>query len=67
MKWGIFKMTSLYDKDYRYTEWATILGEQTENALTDIFTNFVDEGFSPREIAHIMCATVAQLELMEVI
>lgn len=58
---------NLFDKDFRYTEAASSIDEKTENALKKIFEDSVKEGASPREVSHIMIATIHSLELYHVL
>ncbi len=60
-------MKSLYDTDHRYTSDARELSEATIAALKHIFAKYVEQGYSPREIAHLMQADVADLEVSSVL
>jgi hypothetical protein len=54
---------SLYDKNDRYTYDASALSFDTNFVLKNIFKKYVNLGYSPREIAHIMITDVHDLEL----
>lgn len=56
-------MNSLFDKDYRYTEKALEISHKTEQALKELFKKYVQEEYSPREIAHVMQMCVTDFEL----
>lgn len=58
---------SLFNNDNRYTPDATSIDILTHQALKDIFTEFVEKGYSPREIAHIMQLSITDLELQKVL
>jgi hypothetical protein len=57
----------MYDKDFRYTATATEIDSYTYHALHIMFEEFVERGFSPRDIAHVMHAAVTDLELSAVL
>lgn len=54
---------SLFNEDHRYTPDATTLDILTHQALKGIFMQFVEKGYSPREISHIMQLSMFDLEL----
>lgn len=60
-------MKSLYTESHRYTDQALILGTETSNALTDLFKKYIDLGYSPREIAHLMQQEITDIELNTVL
>ncbi len=60
-------MRSLYDENGRYTDAASHLEASAENGLRVIFDKYVRDGFSPREISHVLQAGVTMLELMAII
>lgn len=59
-------MKSLYDKNYRLTEQGNDLDNRTQYQLSDLFCEFIRNGFSPREIAHLMHSSIIDLELAAV-
>ena len=58
---------SLYDGDHRYTREAKALGDKTYDALRHIFEEYVEAGYSPREVSHIIQAEVNDLEYSRVL
>lgn len=52
----------MYNKDFRYTATAYEINAYTNSALQVIFGEFVVQGFSPRDIAHVMHAAITDLE-----
>jgi hypothetical protein len=60
-------MKSLYDHNHRYTPEADALSNETHLALQGIFDRYIAQGYSPREISHIMQADVWELELSAVL
>lgn len=61
-------MKSLYNKDYRYTQDAMDLDQQTFLALKNIWDKFIAMGYSPREISHVMQDSVrGDLELIQLL
>lgn len=57
----------LYNKDWRYTDVASALDQEVHNALNPIFKKYEELGCSPREMSHVMCAAIIDLELMAVL
>jgi hypothetical protein len=57
----------MFDDDSRYREAGTIIDEQTNRALRDIFKFWVQEGYCARQISHIMLLAVHDLELESVL
>lgn len=60
-------MKSLFTENHKYTDQALTLGSETSKALEDIFKKYIDLGYSPREIAHLMHQEITDIELMEVL
>lgn len=60
-------MKSLYDKNFKYTYEASALADEAQNVLDDLFAKYVDLGYSPREISHILQAVIQDLECSEVL
>jgi hypothetical protein len=58
---------SLYTDNHRYTVQATELDDLGTGALKGIFNEFVERGYSPREIAHILHGSVTELEMTTVL
>lgn len=58
---------SLYNEDCRHTDDADSLHYETVNALRSIFDKYLELGYSPREISHIMQSTVYDFELAAVL
>jgi hypothetical protein len=57
-------MKTLYSsKGFRYGEDADSLARETHAALVAIFQKYIEMGYSPREISHIISAEVTDLEL----
>lgn len=61
------KPGSLYDKDNRYTDAALEMNEKGYQALRPIFQHYFNQGYSPREIGHILQGMVHDLELEAVL
>lgn len=57
----------MFNDDNKYNEAALIIDEQTNTALKTIFDFWVKEGYGPREISHVMIATVHEIELESVL
>jgi hypothetical protein len=57
----------MYDKDFRYTATATEIDNYTYAALSVMFQEFAERGFSPRDIAQVMRAAVTDMELSAVL
>lgn len=55
-------MKSLYDKNWRYTKDGDSLDRVTNNVLAPIFREWVEQGYSPREISHLMQQIVTDIE-----
>ncbi len=53
----------LYDENYRYTFDASLLDEIVQKLLKKTFDEYIETGYSPREISQIMQAAVNSLEL----
>jgi hypothetical protein len=66
-------MKSLYIQDedpinkYRYNADGQALDAETHKAISAVFEKFVEDGFSPREISHIMQGTIMERELEAII
>jgi hypothetical protein len=60
-------MESLYDKDGRYTEVAEAIDIKAGQILKPLFAQCVELGYSPREVAHIITATVTEMELSAIL
>lgn len=61
-------MQSLYrETDHRYTPEADELDRRAATVIRPLFNEFVQKGFSPREIAHILQGCVTEWELEHVI
>lgn len=58
---------SLYDKNFRYTQAASDLDINVGKVLKPYFEHYFQEGYSPREIASILHATINDFELMMVL
>jgi hypothetical protein len=57
-------MKTLYDKNAKYTHEANVFEMKIENAIRDIFNEYVEHGYSPRELSHLAMGAVFQLELI---
>lgn len=58
----------LYDGEtWRWTDEARSLAHEIHQAIQPIFDRYVSEGYSPREIAHVIGATANEQELSTVI
>lgn len=62
-----YLIKSLYDDKARYTSQASDLDAETYHALLSIFNKWIKEGYSPREISHLMQATVIDVECSTVL
>ena len=62
-------MKSLYNEDHRYTytKPAEALDMATFQAINPLFMKWAEDGYSPREIAHIMQAAINEMELNTII
>lgn len=58
---------SLYDENNRLNHNGRKLDSKVYHAIVRIFKEFVDEGYSPREIGHIMLHSVFEMELRNMI
>jgi uncharacterized membrane-anchored protein len=59
-------MKSLYDKNHRYTPEATLLSSKISEHIFTVVKQYVADGYSPREISHIILHEVLDAELMAV-
>ena len=55
---------TLYNPDSRFNEHGLRLVQRSHDALLPIFKAFVNEGFSLREIAHVMGWALTDVELV---
>jgi hypothetical protein len=53
---------SLFDEKFCHTEEAGIIHGRAVVCLRDLFDDYVGRGYSPREIAHIICGAVMVME-----
>ena len=60
-------MKNLYDKDARYTLQAELVEGEAYPTIRAIFDRWVKEGYSPRDISHILHGCVTECELMTVL
>jgi hypothetical protein len=66
-------MKSLFIQDedpinrYRYNADGQALDTETHKAISAVFEKFVEDGFSPREISHIMQSSIMEHELEAII
>lgn len=59
---------SLYsDKDYTLNDFGHALDQKTYNRLDNLFTEYLNYRFSPREISHVMKYVVNDIELQNVL
>lgn len=58
---------SLFDKDFRYTPDASRISDQFNAAVHDIFARAVANGFSPREVSHLLIGEAHDLECSTVL
>lgn len=56
-------MPSLFDEKSKYKADAQLLTTQVNTALTPFFEEYVEKGYSPIEISHIIKSTVTDIEL----
>ena len=54
---------SLFDENNRYTPNAIAIDGEANAVLTPIFQKYLNMGYSPQEIAHIMSRAVLENEL----
>jgi len=57
----------MFNDDSRYREAATMIDEQTNRALRDIFKFWIQEGYCARQISHVMLLAVHDLELESIL
>jgi hypothetical protein len=55
-------MKSLYLENYRYSPEAELLDRRAGEVLRPIFDAWVESGFNPREISHIIQSHALELE-----
>jgi hypothetical protein len=60
-------MKTLFDKNNRFSPDCENLDYQIEIALRPIFDQFVNMGYSPREISHVVNLTAMNLEMEEIL
>jgi len=60
-------MKTLYDENHRYTPDATGLSANVGRALHSIFKDYIELGYSPIEISHIMHSVVFDLEMESIL
>ena len=60
-------MKSLFGDDYRYSEYGLELDREAASHLKDLFDKYLNLGYSPREISHIIQGSVRDLELEAVL
>src|SRR5260221_2035736 len=61
-------MSSLYrSEDQRYTEAACDLSEVTGNCVSYLFREYIQKGYPPREISHVIISAVFDIELRAVV
>lgn len=60
-------MKSLYTEKHRYTDQAIDLTTETSLAVSKIFEKYINLGYSPREIAHLMQQEITDIELNTVL
>jgi hypothetical protein len=54
---------SLYTKTGSHTLDANALSEETSTAVKDIWAKYLELGYSPREISHVMLSVILEEEL----
>lgn len=55
-------MKSLYEEDARYIIDAINLWNDVTKAINPIFKNYIDKGYSIRDISHVAQATITDFE-----
>ena len=60
-------MKSLFDKNAEWNEAARYLDQEAHDFLKNIFKEYMDQGYSPREISHIIHGSVTDLEIESVL
>jgi hypothetical protein len=60
-------MKNIFRDDERYSDVANTLDEETHALLKPLFQRYVSEGYSPRQISHLMHLTVLDLETTSVL
>ena len=58
---------SLFDKNYRYKKETNNLVDKVSKVLEPIFNEYIDKGFSPREIEYIISETSHDLCLTKIL
>ena len=61
-KWWIVTK-KLYAEDDRYTEVAQALDKDVHAMLKPLFENFIKEGYSARDVSHVIKAAIGDIEL----
>lgn len=56
-------MKNLFNEDARYTDAATELDRKAYDAIKDLFDDFAERGFSPRDISYTIQNAVHDREL----
>lgn len=60
-------MKSLYDKDHYYTDQAETYVSLVDHNLSSLFRQWVNLGYSPRELSHLAHSVITELELESMI
>ena len=57
-------MKSLFRNDYRYTDDAIMLDVELNDVIKPIMEEYINNGFSPREVEYVAQSTVTLIALM---
>ena len=60
-------MKNVYDQNDKYGPEASELDQSVYKVLKPIFTEWVNKGYSPRQLSHVMQGTITELELFHMI
>jgi hypothetical protein len=60
-------MLSLFDENHKYTDHGKYLDLAADAALKQIFEKFLQLGYSPREISHIIQLKVTEFETQAIV
>jgi hypothetical protein len=56
-------MKSLFDENHRYTDAAITLDSEFNKNIEELYKKYIDMGYSPREISHVMQLALFDTEM----
>jgi len=59
-------LLSLYDSEFKLTKIGADLSKKSFTALSPLFNKYMEMGFSPREISHVIAGALKVLEVHNV-